>query len=258
MVSDLYRVILASINIITNLLILLLALGVLAIGIAGLVLVNTQLSTSDFIVYINSLFILVILIGFFISLICIFGVVGSVTACNSNSKILKIVSVCLLLLAICGMILVLIGEIAGVVLALKFRSQVTSTFSNSLLTLFNDTFANNPSSVDDLIVPIQTFFDCCGVNGPIDYRNIPAIGVNRTLPGGCCRSMYPTCTLSDNSDTYRPQGCASIVIAIITVYLNVVIGVGIVIFVLSIAAIVMPLLLMCAQCFKEDGHLRVV
>ena len=257
-ISNLYRIILAITNIITNLLILALALVVLIVGILGIVFVNTSLSASEFIIYINTLFILVILIGAFITLICLLGIIGSLAAYSSNNKLLKIVSICMLVFSVCGMVLVLIGEITGVVLAFNFRSDVTDRISDALLTILTDTFTNNPSTVDDLIVPIQTLFDCCGVTGPDDYENITGIGANMTLPEGCCRSLFPGCTLSTGSSTYRTDGCADIVIGIITAYFNVVIGVGIVIFILSVAAIAIPLLLVCAQYCKQEGGLKVV
>ena len=251
--------ILAGFNIVVNLAILLLALVALSVGIAGVVLVNTHLSASGLIIYINGLFIFVVLVGTYIAVICMFGIIGSYAAYNSSNKILKMVSICLLLFAACGMLLVLIVQIVGIAVATTYRSEVQATFTSSLLTFFNDTFTNSPDAVDDVIVPFQTFFDCCGVSGPEDYEDIPAIGDSNPLPEGCCRSLYPSCTLSNDSSTYRSEGCASVVIDITSAYFNAIIGVGVVIMIQSINAVIMPLGLVWAKCFKkEDGGLKVV
>lgn len=253
--SAVYRIILAVLNIIVNLFILMLGMAVLAIGIAGVVLVN-QLNASAFILFFNTAFGLVIAIGLFIAIVSFFSIVGSYTSYASGNKALRGVSICLLVIAVCGMTIVLLCGIAGVVLTVIYQSFITMRFTSGLLALFNDTLVNNPSSIEEIIVTLQVTFKCCGVNGPSDYANIPTIGNNTALPGGCCFGIS-NCTLSGDPTLYRTDGCGVILLDLLTTYSYVMIGLGVAILVIAITVILLPLLLICLVAKKSENLMFV-
>lgn len=253
--SNFYRVLVTVVYTIANLIILLLGAGVLSIGVVGVVLVNDVFSASDYILFANTFFIVVTFIGVFITLLCLLAIVGTyATYCSNENSVLKGVAICLLVTATSGMLIMLIGQFIGVLVAYIYRAQLEDTFTSSVLTFFDDTYENNPRGIDEVIIPIQKFFDCCGATGPEDYAGISEVGLNNSLPEGCCRFVSPNCTLGGDSSLYRSEGCAMLVVGLIVAYFDAILGVGVAILVVSIIAVVMPLFLMCCIAFtKSDG-----
>ena len=255
--SNVYHVILSIVYTFVNLIILLLGAGVLGIGVAGVVLVNDILNASDYILYTNTFFIIVTFSGAFITLLCLLAITGTYTTyCSNENSILKGVTICLLVAVTSGMLIVLIGEIVSVLVAYIYRDQLKDTFTSSVLTFFEDTFENNPRGIDEVIIPIQKFFDCCGVIGPEDYAGISEVGLNNSLPEGCCRFVSPNCTLGGDSGLYRSEGCAMLVIDLLVAYYDTILGVGVAILVVSAIAVVMPLILMCCVAVTKSDSVK--
>lgn len=199
--------------------------------------------------------------------ILIVGVLGCFGACCGWRVFLVIYAIIVFL--------VLIGEIAGVILAALMKSDVDKVvktgMKKSIAEHYKGDTSQEPISLAWNSILIE--FKCCGVDNYMDFNN--ATNWNKTFNGqqlnlktplSCCKEIsgeFPDIKYPDNkdcatnprdTDSYYMKGCYSAIEDFINKYSNIFIGIGVVLVIFEILCIVFAI---CVCRSVEEGEKMV-
>ncbi|KAM4021906.1 tetraspanin-1 isoform 1-T4 [Anomaloglossus baeobatrachus] len=184
-------------------------------------------------------------VGYFMiaigALLLILGFLGCCGAQKENK--------CLLITFFCIVLIILIAEIAGAVVALVYAS-VAESFLISVLTpvLQQDYGANQ--EVTKIWNNTMSEMKCCGMSNYSDFNNSTFVQSNNGhYPTQCCNDTVSTCTMQAAHDSYKP-GCLKQIVNWLQSNAAIVGGVAAGICALELAALVVSMYLYC----KIDKH----
>lgn len=216
-----------------NFVVLLFGLSVLCVGLWALLSEQQYYVITDGDPEFTRIPISLIVVGTFVSVLALLGVVGGIFSGNFCGRIL--LGIYAFVLA-----LVIVSELGAGIAAIKFRNELRDMFiksaENSLM-MYN---ANSTSNTSEIWDEFQRTWKCCGSENYTSYRLVFG---NNTVPQSCCNltnvemSMCQNDRLNvtDNSnDVIYSTGCPDAVIG--TLKHNC-ISVAVIVIVLSIAQV---------------------
>lgn len=171
-----------------NLLFAISGITILAVGATILASQNNlQLITENY----WSGAIVLIAVGFIVFLISFLGCCGAIR--NSN---VMVMSFAILLIII--FVLELTAAVAAYVLRADVHDMVQNGLNKTILSYNNNTQFKEGWNI------LQHDFECCGVNGPEDWKNVFK---NTTLPDVCCpdKDVKESCTMGTTQ--HYTEGC---------------------------------------------------
>ncbi|XP_003382522.1 PREDICTED: tetraspanin-7-like [Amphimedon queenslandica] len=184
---------------------------------------------------------LLIIIGLFVFIFGIVGVVGAIFAHTLGGRII---------LGLYGFVLALfvIIEFAGGIAAGVESGQVGNAFSKA----FNDSFSkytDNSTDNKQAWDSLQESLKCCGIDGPSSYRE----KLNMEPPTSCCdKKIDSNCDTTIDANLYN-TGCADQIKSDIKYILGVVAGIGITFALLQLVGVVFSLYV-AIVAHKKDNY----
>ncbi|XP_054716195.1 CD63 antigen-like [Uloborus diversus] len=156
-------------------------------GIA-LIAVGAVVQGKDFTVFLDSKYVtaptILIIVGVIIFLLAFLGCCGAIRE-----------NYCMVMTFGVLLFIIFVIEIAGGIAAYTYRNQ----FEDFLRKSMNETIGQDKEDARKVWNEMQTKWECCGVNGPMDY-----LYNNRNISDSCCDPKFEgQCTL-DNSYS---KGC---------------------------------------------------
>ncbi|WP_411023487.1 tetraspanin family protein, partial [Salmonella sp. s51228] len=101
-------------------------------------------------------------------------------------------------IAIGGLIVLFIVELAGVILAFVYSDFLAGNLSEVLSEQLNDSYSQFPNQTQEFLGVLQTQFSCCGVNNGSDYATYTGFVMNFVcLPDGCSNGTTQCATISN-------------------------------------------------------------
>ena len=231
-----------------NTIFLLLGLG---IGIAGLVfrfgtgLLDDKIKEAlkelpvdvaggeDIYEMVNSLSLLLIIVGFFIFIV---GALGCCGACCSNRVLLVLYAIIVFLL--------LIAQIAAVALFVGFKSSFDDAFKKSFVHALNVTYSGTNKDLQNSFDALFKIYECCGAE---NYHDMP----KDNLPDDCCPDTITTGTCSKDTSKVYKDGCITKLKDKIEKYNNVFLGAGISVLVFQLLCLIFAFCL-CITIGRES------
>ncbi|KAI4881321.1 hypothetical protein NFI96_029930 [Prochilodus magdalenae] len=212
--------------------------GILAVGIWVKVDNNSILSflqkldgASDLKQVLNVAYLLIAL-G---SVLLILGFLGCCGAVRESK--------CMLLMFFTIILIVFIAEVAGAIVVLVFKGQITNIIAQVGVKIVDSIKLDYGSNKDvtGLWNATMETLKCCGFNNYTDFTNSP-FSKNNTYPTQCCK--VDPCMKSNATDA-NISGCYTAVIKWIDSNAVVIIGVALGIAVLELAAMAVSMTLYC-------------
>ena len=249
---DALRVILAVINILGNGVYFLCGLILAVQGLLGLLLVNlgfNLLLDAEQLSFYNLVLCIYMTIGVLLIVFSVSAIIGSIVACFPNSPGLKCFAATLLVADLIALILVFVLGVAGVAYVFIYRDIVADSLVGYLNTAVNESYSIDFNNTHDSLAVIQTYFSCCGINGPQDFNTYPNVD---TLPPGCCALPTTNCTTTTATITI---GCGTKFRALVIEYYSWIGGIGIAeVVVISLFILLESVLILLVVSKKADTY----
>lgn len=116
------------------------------------------------------------------SLVVVLSLVGCLGACLQNHVLLAFYFVLMMLLLLAEVSIGILYAVEKTTIGTEIDAAVEDAISN---------YGEGSATQDEAIDTIQTFLECCGYSGPLDYDLIKLV----KLPKSCCRGDPELCTL---------------------------------------------------------------
>jgi CD63 antigen len=184
--------------IIFNFIFLLAGLTLIIIGSVAAAKLSPYSSVAG--VHFNGVGIFIIVIGFVVFLISLFGCLG---AYKENY--------CLLITFVILMIVSLLALIAAIITAFVMRNQVTHLMEQGLKSTIPDYNKKNNDVITKLWDELQLENKCCGSNSSVDWKFNEALNKTNSVPDSCCKSSHLNCgnqQLIGNKTEIYTEGCS--------------------------------------------------
>lgn len=237
--------------------VLLVVFNILLWGIAGILLYVSAdffIVSRQYDIFLNTnsavyIVVPVIVIGLCGVLLVVLGFLGILGAVCANSSILLTYNILL--------IIVLIVQMAGGILAVVFRSDIYDQMSIAMLANMEKYQYQSDDSVTQAIDAIQDSLKCCGAYGPDDWKNVQWINNkydNAITPLSCCAetnssSSYDFCV--QYSDIYE-LGCVDTFFQTIEMWGSIVITVALLLALFEISGVILSYCVMCLK--SREAH----
>jgi len=208
-------------------------------GIA-LIVVGGVVQGKDFTQFLNSKYVtaptILIVVGVIIFVLAFLGCYGSV---RENHCMVMTFGILLFI--------IFVVEIAGGITAYVNRHEVENILRDSM----NTTFQQNKKDFTPLWKEMQSKWECCGLEGPLDYEKMYG---NNTLPNSCCPSQTDPLFKCDNQDKeHYKQGCYPIFLDRVRSAVGVIGGVAIGIAVIELIGVMFSCCLASAIKKEYEG-----
>ena len=160
---------------------------------------------------IESPLILGIIAGAFLIFLAGVGVVAGYLACFGNNLVARILATILLVGYLVVMLVLILLELAATIALAVSREEIVDTAGDWYTAQLQDHVTPDNSEYIENIDKLQTHLECCGFNGPMDYKNT-SLGMMGNLPNSCCMpngtatATYNS-TCSFNSTSLIETGC---------------------------------------------------
>jgi hypothetical protein len=175
---------------------------------------------------------IMIIIGLFTIALGIIGFLGSL---NKSRSLLSLYLIILTVL--------FFGKIAGVYYSISFKANFDSKFAVFMNKTFTKSVVDNDRVSKETMDTFQSFFDCCGVNGPSDYNQ-------SVLPASCYESQNSTAA---NNRSPFANGCSSQIMKYVDTRLPYISSALIIVLIVEFSAIVFSTCLCSKKKFDYDS-----
>ncbi|KAI6654275.1 Tetraspanin-3 [Oopsacas minuta] len=196
----------------------------------------------------------VIVIGLCGVLLIVLGFLGIIGAVCANSSILLTYNILL--------IIVLVVQIIGGILAVVFRSDIYEQMGFAMLANMDQYQYQSDDAITEAIDNIQQSLLCCGAYGPDDWKDVSWINNkydNAITPLSCCgdnsTSSYDFCI--QYSDIYQ-VGCVELFFNTVEMWGAILISVAILLALFEITGVVLSYCVMCLRSREtQDIYVEV-
>jgi len=140
-----------------------------------------------------------IVVGVFVTMIAFFGCCA---ACTDNKCMMGTFAVL--------MALILIAEVGVAVTIIIYKGEAYEIVADAMKNGLNGYNQPDKDGVTAGWNKIQERFECCGVNGPIDWKNSTAFKNTQDAPDSCCTVELDNCGKGKNFDPFtglHTKGC---------------------------------------------------
>jgi len=189
--------------------------------------------------------IFIIIVGVIVFLVSFFGCAGAI---NENQCMIVTFGVLLILL--------LLAEIAGIIIAFYLKDQVEHYIGSAMDEQINEYNPNNPLNTstknwDDL----QSQLECCGSRGYWSWNASQALSRNQSVPDSCCHTRILSCgygMLKPDADRTKifDQGCVTAVTVVFKKALIILGAVAVAVAAVELLGIIFAFCL--AHCLRKD------
>ncbi|XP_072051311.1 tetraspanin-3-like [Amphiura filiformis] len=141
-----------------------------------------------------------VLIGLSI-LLTIVGFIGCLTSCKEKSRCLHITFFVMLLV-------IVMMEITGAVLAIVYKDEVNTAIETGMTQAINS--YNDEDNVQESWDYMQETLHCCGVHNYTDWEKTPWGQVpehKNQVPDSCCKELTENCGKDLSKDNIYHKGC---------------------------------------------------
>ncbi|KAF7224193.1 tetraspanin-18B [Nothobranchius furzeri] len=161
---------------------------------------------------------------------------------------------CLLLFFFMLILLIFLAELAAAILAFIFREHLTREYFTKELKSYYQGYNNKSDVFSSTWNAIMTTFECCGVNGPEDFKDSVFRQMDQThvIPVACCKRTSQNgevaytnlehC-ISGNMEFRKNKGCYSAVVDYFELYIYVAGALAIVVLTVELFAMIFAMCL---------------
>ena len=185
----------------------------------------------------------VVVIGLCGVLLIVLGFLGIIGAVCANYSLLLTYNILL--------IIVLIVQMVGGVLAVVFRKEIYEQMGIAMLSNMEQYQYGSGDSISEAIDSIQRTLQCCGAYGPDDWKEVSWINNkydNAVTPLSCCgdnsTSGYDFCTIYSEINEI---GCVDLFFTTVVMWGSIVITVAILLALFEVSGVVLSYCVMCLK-----------
>ncbi|XP_014678857.1 PREDICTED: tetraspanin-9-like [Priapulus caudatus] len=172
-------------------------------------------------------------------------VMGFVGCCGAFME-----SRCMLVLYFFAIVIVFLLEIVACIVAFENRKEISGAVKKRLLDNIRFEYdgdgTTNPGKYGKMWDVFQYDFECCGVNGFMDWYDITAWPNETWVPDSCCEENIKKCGKTTNTQDWFIEGCYDSIRRSLAEHLTVVSFVALVIGIVQLFMIGSSIALLCA------------